>query len=124
MRHTCTRYAISPATRLRRATARPAGRLVDLLADEREWALRLAVVDTSRPLSRKSLVATERIREVSWIARRIRIDVTAEQLRTAPEMDPHDQVDAAEEARLYAHYGRLPGRSHVSERSPPTDPEA
>lgn len=88
-----------------------AGRIVDFVVDDLSWALRFAVVDRSRlPFSKKVLIATEWIEEVSWVYREVRVDVTAEQIEGAPEFDPSAPVNEVQETTLYDYYGRPQGR--------------
>jgi hypothetical protein len=92
------------------ATDGEAGRIVDFVVDDRSWALRFAVLDTSRlPFSKKLLIATEWIDEVSWIDQQIRVGVTAEQIKGAPEFDSRTPVNEAQETVLYDYYGRRRG---------------
>lgn len=92
-----------------------AGHLTDAIVDDQSWAIRFLVLDTSYlPFSKKLLIATEWITEVSWIDRELRIDVSAEQLEDAPEFDPSTPVNEAQETVLYDYFGRP--RASVSGR--------
>lgn len=65
-----------------------AGRVVDFVVDDDTWALRFAVVDLSLlPFSRKTLVAVDSIETVDWVDQRILVNLTAEQVKEAPEYD-------------------------------------
>jgi hypothetical protein len=87
-----------------------AGRVIDFIVDDRSWTLHFAVVDRSiLPFSKKVLIATSWIEDVSWVDQEIHVDVTEEQIAEAPEFDPGEPLDEAQVNALYAHYGRPRG---------------
>lgn len=82
------------------------GEVRDFLFDDELWHIRYLVVDTGRWLSRREvLIAPEAVRQPEWDARRLPVDLTKEQVRESPALDPSAPLSAAEETRLREHYG-------------------
>lgn len=77
-----TRYEI-------RATDDSIGHVEDFLIDDRDWSIRLMVVDTGNwwP-GKKVLIAPDRIDHVSWQERRLAVNITRAQVEGSPEYDP------------------------------------
>jgi hypothetical protein len=83
------------------------GRVADFIVDDRSWALRYLVVDTSRlPFSKKVLVPVELVAGIDWTTQKVRIATSAEQVDAAPTFDPTEPVNAKAETVLYDYYGR------------------
>jgi sporulation protein YlmC with PRC-barrel domain len=97
-----------------RVTARDgkhAGHVEDLLVDDASWAVRLVVVDRSRlPFSKRVLLTVEWIEDLDWAEQDIRVGVDEAQVANAPEFDPREPVNQAQETVLYDYYGRPRGR--------------
>jgi hypothetical protein len=88
------------------------GRVADFIVDDRTWALRFLVVDTSRlPFSRRVLLAVEWIDEVDWVDQKVHVDLPAERIEEAPEFDPREPLNEARETVYYDYYGRPRGRA-------------
>jgi hypothetical protein len=83
------------------------GHVEDFLIDEEDRAIRYMVAATRNwwP-GKKVLISPEWIVEVSWPASRVRVDLTRDRIREAPEFDPSRPVDREYENRLFGHYGR------------------
>jgi hypothetical protein len=87
-----------------------AGKVSDFIVDDTSWALHFVVVDRSiLPFSKKVLIATPWIEDVSWVDQEIHVDVSEEQIAGAPVFDAHNPLDDAYVSALYAHYGRPRG---------------
>lgn len=92
------------------------GRILDFVVEDRTWALEFAVVDTSLlPPSKKVLVAVDRIEEVRWAERLVRLGLDRDQVARAPEFDPRAPVNEALEVQLYDYCGRPRGRATEEE---------
>lgn len=89
------------------ATDGDIGHVEDFLVDESSWAIRYMVVDTRNwwP-GKKTLVAPEWIESIRWNDSRVRVDLSREAIRQAPEYDPNAPLSRDYETRLYAAYGR------------------
>jgi len=83
------------------------GHVEDFVADERDWTIRYAVVDTRNWLAgRKVLIAPWMIRRVAWSDRSVFVDLTRKQVENSPEFDPDAPVNRAYEEVYYDYYGR------------------
>lgn len=81
-----------------RATDDSVGHVEDFLIDDRDWSIKLMVVDTRNwwP-GKKVLIAPDRIDHVSWENRQLAVKITRAQVEGSPEFDP-DKL-APEDAR-------------------------
>lgn len=83
------------------------GAVHDYLLDEDGWKVRYMVVDTKRWLPGKLvLVAPTWIESVNWSDRKVVVDLTEEQLKSAPEYDKDVGLTVDYERALMTHYGR------------------
>ena len=84
------------------------GKIHDIIIDDHNWHFVYAVVDTSSWLSfsKKVLIGTPWMKEVSYLDRKISIDLTVDSIESAPEFHPNEPVNAEYEKRLYDYYGR------------------
>jgi hypothetical protein len=90
-----------------RAVDGEAGKLEDMIVDDRSWQLRFLVVDTSwLPFSKKVLIPLEWVEDISWVDRRITVGVAKQRIEDAPSYNPHEPIDEERETMLYDHYGR------------------
>jgi uncharacterized protein YrrD len=99
------------------ATDGALGHVVDMLVDEASWALRYFVVDPrSWWPGPHVVIPIDWITDVSWGEQTVRLDVTREAVRNAPQYLAPDEAPPAGHARpylsrdyeqqLYGHYGR------------------
>ena len=64
------------------------GHAADFLFDDRTWAIRYLIADTRNWLPGKHvLIAPQRIHEVSWSNRELRVSLTRRQIEGSPEYD-------------------------------------
>jgi hypothetical protein len=83
------------------------GHVEDFLISTPDWAIRYLVVDTKNWWPGKHvLVAPQWASGISWSERAVTLEMTRDQIETAPEYDPAQPVDRAFEQRLFEHYGR------------------
>jgi hypothetical protein len=89
------------------ATDGDIGHLEDLLVDDRTWAIRYLVVNTSNWWGgQRVLVAPGWIRDVSWSEAKVSIDLTRQAVKDAPPYDSAAELDRQREEAVYEHYGR------------------
>ena len=83
------------------------GHVDGFLVDARSWSIRYLVVNTSNWwIGHKMLVSPEWIKDVSWAAGTVNVDLTRAAVQSAPPYDPETQLDRIEEDSMYKHYGR------------------
>ncbi len=83
------------------------GHVQDLIVDDRTWAIRYLVVDTTSWWSGKSvLLAPHWIDRISWAENTVFLSLPRETIKNAPEWQPGSPVDRDYELRLYDFYGR------------------
>jgi hypothetical protein len=90
------------------ATDGDIGHVEGLLVDERTWAIRYLIVNTSNWwLGHQVLIAPDLIREVSWADGVVSLNLTRQKIKDAPAYDPAVQVDRMHETSVYKHYGNM-----------------
>lgn len=83
------------------------GHVQHLLVDERRWAIRYIVVNTSNWwLGHEVLIAPQWVTGVRWDERQVSVGLTRDAVRGSPPYLPGTRVGREEEARIYDHYGR------------------
>jgi hypothetical protein len=90
------------------ATDGDIGHVETFLIEDGTWAIRYLIVDTRNwwP-GKKVLLPPQVIRAVSWAQALVDVDLTRDQIRSAPEWDPLlTSIDRDYETRLFEHYGR------------------
>ena len=89
------------------ATDGDIGHVQDLLVDDRTWAIRYLIVDTSNWWGgHLVLVSPHWIEAVSWPDAKVSVDLTRQAVKDAPPYDPAAQLDREKEEGMYQHYGR------------------
>jgi uncharacterized protein YrrD len=88
------------------ATDGDIGHVEDLLVDDRTWAIRYMIVNTSNWWGgHHVLVAPQWIEAVSWSEARVSVDLTRQAVKDAPAYDAAAQLDRQQEEAIYEHYG-------------------
>ncbi len=83
------------------------GHVSGMLIDDRTWAVRYLIVDTSNWwIGHQMLVAPQWIKSVSWADQSVSVKLTRQAVKDAPAFEPTGNLTREEEARLYQHYGR------------------
>jgi hypothetical protein len=83
------------------------GHVQAILVDERTWAIRYFIVNTSSWwFGHEVLIAPQWIEEINWATSKILLPLKRQAIRDAPPYDPNAQLDRTQEARVYAHYQR------------------
>jgi uncharacterized protein YrrD len=89
------------------ATDGELGHVEDYLIDEAGWAIRYLMVDPRNWWPNANvLIGVDWLTGVSWERRTVRVDMTREAVRNAPEWRPEAAVDRDWERRLHQHHGR------------------
>ena len=89
------------------ATDGDVGHVQGMLVDEKSWAIRYLVINTSNWwLGHQVLVAPKWITQVSWVDRQVVIDLTRQAIKDSPHWDPASLPDRVQEALVHQHYGR------------------
>lgn len=82
------------------------GRCVDLLIDERSWAVRYVVVEANGRLAgRRVLISPLALRKADWNSRRWVLEGTRQQVESAPLLEENAPVSQSHELELWRHYG-------------------
>jgi hypothetical protein len=83
------------------------GHIDDLIADDDDWHIRYLVIDTRIWLFGKQvLVSPAWADTISWVERKIRMDIPRETIKNSPDYNPSAPVNRAYEVQLYDYYGR------------------
>lgn len=90
-----------------RASDGDIGHVEGVLVDEKTWAIRYMIVDTSNWwLGHQVLIAPQWIQDVSWPDARVSVNLTRQAVKDAPAYDPAVTLDRKQESGIYKHYGR------------------
>jgi len=83
------------------------GHITDFLIDEKTWAIRYIVIETSHWWSgHKVLIAPEWITGVHWPEKTVSVDLSRESVRNSPNYDPKTEWNKELDIGLYEHYDR------------------
>jgi len=92
------------------------GHVEGFVVDDESWSIRYIEVATRNWLpGKKVLVSPEWIERVSWADSRVRVELSREAIKEAPEYDEFGPLTREYENRLYFHYGRPPYWLHDAE---------
>jgi hypothetical protein len=82
------------------------GHVQGMLVDEESWVIRYLIVNTSNWwLGHQVLIAPESITDVSWLDRKVMVDLTRQAIQEAPSYDRALLPDRTQETLVYEHYG-------------------
>jgi len=83
------------------------GHVDGFLLEERTWAIRYLIVNTSNWwLGHDVLIAPEWIKEINWLDSTVSIHLSRLSIKTAPPYDSTTVLDREQETNLHAHHGR------------------
>jgi hypothetical protein len=83
------------------------GHVQGLVVDEKSWAIRYIVVNTSNWwLGHNVILSPEWIENVDWAESRVCFDLTRQAIKDSPPYDPKAPLSREHEGGLHAHYGR------------------
>ena len=101
------------------ATDGEIGHVDGFVVDDEIWAIRYMEVATRNWLpGKKILVSPEWIEGVSWLDSKVRVGLSREAIKGAPEYDEFGPITREYENQLYFHYGRPPYWLHDAEHRP------
>jgi uncharacterized protein YrrD len=107
------------------ATDGDIGHVQGILVEEKTWAIRYIIVNTSNWwLGHEVLIAPEWIDDVYWAESKLMIALTRESLRDAPKYDSKVPVTREHEKILHAFYGRSGYWPHEAEQDSSHKPAA
>ena len=80
----------------------------DVLIESDDWGIISIIVDTSKwqPWSKKVIIASTWIEEVSYLDRQIKISLSTKVVESAPEYDPLEPINEEVEKRYYNYLGK------------------
>jgi len=88
------------------ATDGDLGHVESVLADDVKWDVRYFVIATRNWLPGKLVeLATFAVTGVDWVERRVNVNVTRDQVRSAPDFDPVAMADEVMQEQLRRHFG-------------------
>ncbi len=83
------------------------GHVKGFLVDEKSWAIRYLIVNTSNWwLGHEVLIAPQWIDHVDWTESTVSVDLTREAVKHSPPYDSAAPLDRDHELGIYKHYGR------------------
>lgn len=83
------------------------GHVEHLMVDTETWVIRYLVIDTGNWLpGKKVIVSFDWLRQIHWEDKTVFVDLTQQQIETAPACDPDSQVTREYEEQLHDWYGR------------------
>jgi PRC-barrel domain len=89
------------------ATDGDIGHVQGFLVDEKTWAIRYMIINTSNWwVGHEVLISPQWIDEVRWDDNKVSVSLTRDAVRSSPAYSPQTRVDRDEETRIYDHYGR------------------
>ena len=88
------------------ATDGTIGHIDDLLVDDLDWQIVYALMDTKNwvPWSKKVLVGTNWMEEISYVKKEIKINLDKETIQSAPEFDYSEPITDKFEKELFNYY--------------------
>jgi hypothetical protein len=81
------------------------GRVDDFRFDDEHWAIRYLVVRTEPWLGRHVLISPISVRQPDWVAGKLEVRLTRDQIRNSPEVPVSGTLSREEEEQYASHYG-------------------
>jgi sporulation protein YlmC with PRC-barrel domain len=89
------------------ATDGDIGHIQNLIVDEKTWAIRYLIVNTSNWwLGHEVLIAPQWIDDINWAESTVTVGLTRQAVRHSPTYDATIPLDREQETELHGHYGR------------------
>jgi hypothetical protein len=83
------------------------GHVAGFLVDEKSWAIRYLIVNTSNWwMGHEVLIAPQWIEQVDWAQCTVSVGLTRDAVQHSPPYDPAAPLDREQEAAIHRHYGR------------------
>ncbi len=87
-----------------RARGGNTGHVADFILDLDDWTMNQIVIDTHKWLpGRKTLIPTQRVQRISWAESRVVVDLTIDEITSAPDFDPDAILDNEPESEFNGH---------------------
>ena len=84
------------------------GHVHGYLIDDRSWAIRYVIVNTSNWwVGHKVLISPEWFQDIDWAEERVSVDLHRQSVEHAPDYDETMEFSRMHEKALYAHYKRI-----------------
>jgi hypothetical protein len=81
------------------------GHVENFMIDDASWDIRYLIVDTRNWLfGQHVLISPFAVRNISWLAQDICLDVSRDRIRNSPPWSPPDLIDHAYQERLHGYY--------------------
>jgi len=97
------------------ATDGDIGHVQGLLVDERTWAIRYMIVNTSNWwLGHEVIIAPEWIDDVYWAESKIEVNLTRDAVKQSPAYDPSVPLNPEQDTGIHKHYGREINSRHAA----------
>lgn len=88
------------------ATDDTVGHVEDFLVDDKDWSIRLMVVDTKNWLPGKDvLISPQRIADVNWGEQKVKVDASRDAIENSPEYEPANPPPFGSKYDLYRRFG-------------------
>lgn len=82
------------------------GQVKDLYFDDDSWVIRYLIVETGSWLSeRKVLISPISVHEPDWVAHKLRVAITRDQVKNSPDIDTSKPVSRQHEEQYLGYYG-------------------
>ena len=83
------------------------GHVADFIIDNETWAIRYLIIDTTNWFAgKKVLVSPKWIDHISWNDSKVFVNLSAEEIRQAPEYSEEDLLTRDYETQLHKYYKR------------------
>lgn len=85
------------------------GQVEDIIVDDEDWQIIYLIVDTSRwlPWSKSVVLSINWVKSISFMNSEMQVNLTADQIKHAPEFDPTHPIDMDYERALHDYYQKL-----------------
>lgn len=84
------------------------GHVQGFLVDEKSWAIRYIIVNTSNWwLGHQVIIAPQWIDDVNWAESTVSVGLTRRAIKSAPPYDPKVPLNREDEVRIHTHHGRV-----------------
>jgi PRC-barrel domain protein len=90
------------------------GHLVDFIFEDLDWQIRYLVVETKKWFHRRFvLIPPEWAVGIDWVSRHIKLELTSDQIKNSPAVNPDSPLDVQTEGRISSYFGHPWDASHA-----------
>lgn len=85
------------------------GQVEDMIVDDADWQIIYLIIDTSKwlPWSKSVVLSIDWLKSISFMKSEVKVDLTADQIKHAPEFDPAHPMEMDYEEALDIYYKQL-----------------